>query len=855
MSDEAADFEDFSEEKLLQIPSHRTTWDQKDLLANILSRYFQVVGELGGTRWPVWKVDVKAQNDVHESVIDLNFHLKNLGWMAKLQNGDPWLLQIIPLPERQFPSIKTTVSFWSLSILTATIAGMVWLDGSRPDSGWFANSLFVDSLLGYTIPIFSIILFASFVQRYHAKRNGLRIGHLTPIPEPSVSLFSLGILSKSMLIWPFGILLIPSLPRMDARPWKDRTILGWSAIIVPSIMIVFGMILWLIGLILTPEIVTVTSVQYVSEMPLLVNLLSSIFIDGVESKSVWAHPFSKAGAMLCFFGWISLLPVPTFPGGRLMIARTGMSEARNSTNQLFLFGVILVFAWMFEAFGSFNIWLPVLGVIFPLILFMGADRRIPIILDEPKGMENDTIRRLGICLFAIFLLGLPAQTPFQLDDDWDDDIYYEFSDSITIFETNQSWSGSIEIKVINPSSIVQDWQLSLGTRNDVVSQHWDFVWECSDDEKDSVLADGCGDYIKPSMESTVKLHINWKSETFSPFSENFYLITYLGDQPNVDQIKIKPDLDVYPDSKWQIIYDSKEIKRCIKLNFDSEINSNVTFSKSDSDYNFQTRMYWIEGDSDLSTEINSQLEQLCIKGQDPVVLLRSHVLDIIQIDNYSFNPDAPSLQDKLISPINGTYIDSTPQRGWGSNFNSGDILSISQTECQLEPKVSTPTKPDNISQQWVWNTNYRDTALMPAIQENDSILLVVDDLETIIICSENMYPEPKKIISVEEGPELVLERNGNFYRLWTSIWASAANGSGPNLSEFSIHNHDNNSIRVNIVQTTSGNGSEEWQIESSVTELIQGENKFSFIPPQSILSTMWLNFEDGEVYIYLGSYS
>ena len=33
------------------------------------------------------------------------------------------------------------------------------------------------------------------------------------------------------------------------------------------------------------------------------------------------------------------------------------------------------------------------------------------------------MRRMGIILFVIFLLALPAQTPFALDEDWDSYIY------------------------------------------------------------------------------------------------------------------------------------------------------------------------------------------------------------------------------------------------------------------------------------------------------------------------------------------------------------------------------------------------------------------------------------------------
>ena len=120
-----------------------------------------------------------------------------------------------------------------------------------------------------------------------------------------------------------------------------------------------------------------------------------------------------------------------------------------------------------------------------------------------------------------------------------------------------------------------------------------------------------------------------------------------------------------------------------------------------------------------------------------------------------------------------------------------------------------------------------------------------------------MYPEPSLEVSVEFGPEVILERNGNFYRLWTSIWASAVNGqlSSSNLSEFILHNPTNETIGVNIVQTTSGNESTDWIIANSTNLLSPGENEFQFIPPNSVVSTLWVDFEDGEVYIYLGSYS
>ena len=304
-------------------------------------------------------------------------------------------------------------------------------------------------------------------------------------------------------------------------------------------------------------------------------------------------------------------------------------------------------------------------------------------------------------------------------------------------------------------------------------------------------------------------------------------------------------------------YDSDDVMRCVEIYSDNEQPYNVSFPNSASDFNFETRMYWIEGYQGLEAEITEDIGEICIKGQDPVVLLRSYVLNVIKVGEHFFSPQNPILPMRLITPENGTLVDSTEVRGWGAELESGDILSVSEQTCKLNPMVSTPTKPSNLSQQWVWNTNYRSSSMIPAIQDNDSLLIVLSDEDEVSICSQQLYPVPDSIISIDYGPELMFERNGNFYRMWTSLWASAANGelSGNNMSEFVIHNPVNSTTRVNIVQTTSGEDSDEWLVVESVNEILPGENRFSFIPPDNLLSTMYIDYEDGEVYIYLGSYS
>lgn len=86
-----------------QIKVHRDAWGQKELLETIVSRHFVVNSELGGTKWPVWKVDEQDNTDVHDSLDKLNVHLESLGWMAKLQYGEPWLCRFYRFLKDNFP--------------------------------------------------------------------------------------------------------------------------------------------------------------------------------------------------------------------------------------------------------------------------------------------------------------------------------------------------------------------------------------------------------------------------------------------------------------------------------------------------------------------------------------------------------------------------------------------------------------------------------------------------------------------------------------------------------------------------------------------------------------------------------
>ncbi|MGB2393715.1 MAG: hypothetical protein ACPICH_06325, partial [Poseidonia sp.] len=220
------------------LPHHKKAWSQHDLLASTLSEYVDVVQKDGG-RWPAWTV-ASPNDDIHGDLLRLNAHLDRLGWMGKLTKGEPWVITVFPVPERQFPRFNTVLMFWVLSFLTLTLAGDHWMSKARPEGGWFHASSLIDALLGYTLPVLVVLAVASQLQRQVAGRYGVRSGHLLPVPDFTIALYALGLFPSSWLFWPFGLLLIPTMPRMDARPWPHRAALGFTALSVPLVLGVSG---------------------------------------------------------------------------------------------------------------------------------------------------------------------------------------------------------------------------------------------------------------------------------------------------------------------------------------------------------------------------------------------------------------------------------------------------------------------------------------------------------------------------------------------------------------------------------------------------------------------------------------
>ena len=830
--------------------SHRKDWKQHDLLAAILRRYFYVASHMSGGFLPTWVVSPKDGKDIDESLAEANKYFKKLGWAAKLSQTDEWIIQMIPLPERPFPSSRLTLIMWSVSALTLTLAGSYWMEGSRPEGGWFLQSSFWDVVVGYTLPVLGSLFLASLIQKRTASHFNHRVGHITPLPEPTISLWSLGLFSQTALIWPFGLFLIPTLPRMDARLWEDRKVLGWVAISVPAALITFGLALWGIGLWLTPDYVAITQAQNVPQGPFIIEILGQWLLDDYLTRLIWSHPFVKAGALLTFFGWISLLPIPTFPGGRIMVARSGHMEARSSSNQMFLFFIILAFAWMFEAFNGFTIWILVLTLILPLLLFMGADRSSPVLLNEPKGLDLSAMKNIGIVMLVAILFALPSQVPFERDDDWNADVMFEMETIFGAEKIDERWNAKISLNVVNPSSVNRDWavdydQFAAGLEN------WAKVWECDGEDEETINGFGCGSVLPPRTQTTVVLNLTWTDLEHSPPLTNFSLLTLTDDDYGSYPISVHPDLPFYPDSLWEMVLSEGELKRCMSFISYSDEQLNVSFPYADQSLDIQSRLQWIEGQNNLEAQYESAPGQLCLRGLDPVVL-RTSELNTIQLNDELFDGGMPELPLIAVVPSHGWNISSNAELGWGFELNSSGILSSIDAPCPLNPALSIPSTPT--VGEWIWDLDVRKISNIPAVQdENRSLTVRMSDGTSMHVCSPHLSVEAKFNFTVEEGPELIFQRYNTSHRMWSNMWMAAYNGTllQSEGANFSFYSSSNQSIPVQI--NYQGNG-EQWTTVRSVSSLSNGWNSFEFAPSNSTLSTLWFEHQDESIVIHLASY-
>jgi len=783
-----------SDEKLIH--AHKDSWSTRELMSRILSRHCRVLEDIGG-RVPTYLVAEKQSENMHDALVEINKHLSKLGFSARLYPDEPWILQLIPDPTRQWPSPRFVASMWILSMLTTLLAGEMWMDGARPKDGWFVSNVTLDAFLGYTLPLFSALIVASFVQKKIAAQKGVHLPHLFPIPGPA------------MIWWPFGILGFASLPRSDARLWPDRSSLGVTALSAPLVMILTGMSFILIGLNLTPDIVPLLSTPLSVELPLIIQLIG-LSMEGETAlllKTSWAHPLTRVGMTLTFLGWVSLLPIPTFPGGRILIARMGIPEARSGSTQVMLLLVVLLFAFLFGAFAGWNIWVPIVALTASLLITKGSDPRLPIVLDDFKGLPEIDHRRLGVILFMCFMLALPSQIPFYEDNYWDEEITWEIGDDKLSIE--EGWFNQT-ITVSNPSLVVQEWEITYlgglyGSSN--LSE-----LDCKSGEMKS--ENTCSGTIDPLDDIKVEFSLQWVESWNTSAME----ISWLVGQEIISS-GVKPDLLKYPIGMWEFNNDLDDPEACISIKTKSE-TLNVSADTNVASWDNVNQ----EGNITLSDD-----NQICLQslsGDD-----MAWVSDMeFSIDNATFKSGYSHQNEVAISP-EGVLLNEQELM-----FSQSVLALNHEGNCLEFGNPSPPLFSDNGTR--IWNMSILPVALNRLEQSNDSIVLYAEEGSNITDC-DSIY-NPKKY-TVSQGPTLIVGAGEER----TQHWIGPVEFSNNLLLIENPMSYD-----VPLLIEFDGDGPQ-WDVSTNIILESGQSTSVSATSPLSGHSYSWLELDDGDVILHL----
>jgi len=448
------------------------TWGQRELIEEICSRYF-VIGNQSGLSDFSWEINSRDGGDISTNLNELNIHLKQLSLIGLLDEGNPPILSII-----RYPVDPVNVPFWQQSLIWftmfifTTLAGCYWISQFENSISIFNSELFLESLTFFSMPIFLTMLSAHFIRKYIASLFRVDVGNLVPIAFPLISPF-----------WPFGIVGVFGQKRVDTITYPNRRSLGIIELSSIVVLVLFGSILSIIGISITsaspPESV---SDPLILQANFIVELLSNLFLgDDVSIRLQWVHPIALAGFGLSMIGWILILPIPGFPGDRILHSIVGSKNLDQSTNTTSIFLMTLTLMCLVFLSTTFWPWL-ILASLASWRRFSSEHIPVALIVDESLELDRNSKNLLMTISVVIILLGFPGLSPVEDIEDWDSGL--DISEWDTEFSSN-SWVNvekSLELKTSGLLSVSGELKVLIDGESDrwiIDSDCFDVGMKCS----------------------------------------------------------------------------------------------------------------------------------------------------------------------------------------------------------------------------------------------------------------------------------------------------------------------------------------------------------------------------------------
>lgn len=797
-----------------------SAWTQQDLLLHIIHRYFDLGNEAMAGQ--AWEVQAKSGRSDSEALIQLNKELEPLGYLSMLDRGNPPILSIAHYPEGQ-----QVIANWQLSVVWLMMAGFLTMIGSawlmQFDSSATAldSNLLRESMFYMAIPMIFVLGLASEIRRRIALNYGVKIGHVVPIAFPIMA-----------VSWPFGLAGVLSQHRADLIPIPNRRALAIIELTVPIILFLGGSLLTIIGLHLTPlEPPELSSSPIGFENNILISILTLDWMgEDLLIKLQWIHLTGLAGIGLTLIGWTLLLPIPGFPGDRLLHALIGPAEMSDSNRQTGIFILMLGAMVMIFVNTDYMPWL--------LIAALAAMRRFspensppPLVVDESIVPSNKERSRFATLLVFVLIMGFPGLNPSFTINQWDEGL--DTSGWVEEIELNISESHNLTLE-LNPEGInpVSGWiQIRLEGE---YSQLWDITSSQFNENKiyrfDEVTQNS-PDELRLTI---IPMDIAQDDTTLLPDASMWLRILVDVDDHIEEHLTVlrHPETTSPIDPLWLLIEDTETPRICMSVQKVDDRPASLVL----------TNPFWeFENDTNLT---QAGLHDVCLRGYEGALQSSQYKDEFRRIMG---PPLALDFEDgERITwwlPVNGTEAKlqisdegwQIPEWDWFSHDRNYTITYASEGSAFCPSSEIMPEM--EIGNNWNWTFTDRSSIRIPAGQLGFGTLFF-DSNGWLAICEEGIILRSYMIV---EGDDVVLIE-GDI-------------GQHLSSTDYIISNRMNKTLPVTVSWTGDSPNSDVWSVSipnetapnSEVMMIIEA------VGSTNLYRSVWFTVEDGEITVNLAA--
>ena len=818
---------DEDEIDILPLNLHKKRWNQKDLLERIVSRHFNIFESVSSI-WPAWTVEPIDELEMSFALEELNLHLTKLDWMAKIFPDNPSILKVLPKPRGLFIlGKKQLFIFWALAFLSTWGMGIEWINTYQNNSSIFDLNTLYRSFLYYALPLIGALFIANLTQIYLAKRNNMRIGNMIPILFPI-----------PLSLWPFGIIAIPSHPKMDSICWSNTKKMVAICLSGPAVMLILGTLYLTIGIMISPNSISELSSQPLKiNPPLLVELFFSLIPNDYSENLglYWIHPIGLAGMALTLIGWINLLPIPTLAGGRILAGLLGLDDMAKVGTQISLMALILILGISYGFLEGNSLWTFIVIGSFMLLFLHGTDQKLPIILDETKTVDEGFSRNFASIFVIFLLLLLPAKMPIEPIEDWDSEMEINLEERYYFDDY-----GSIQLSISNPSLIGKEINQKIWLMS---PENITFDISCT---QKNIIEDCNNLIINPH--SSINIIFQSKNNiTPNQSVEVIYFIEYLG-LKEYNHINFIPNTLIQTHSpRWEYNNDLISPELCINISNNGE------------EIEIQVSNNW----NLIENIIKSGQQKICVLGEAGFILSEN---ENISNPSIYYNSNGTNHTIKLL-PHQNNHLLLSPHNGWNftnsfpntSPFKSSNELEISEEQNFLCSNSTAHPLMGN-SENILWNaTSSYSRKILPA-EINKTLTIKLPDVGFMINCNRD-NPFESQRYSIKEGPMILV--NGTQSSIaWGNIplWDLAKCINCTNDRSNGILNISLFSLEEDITISTRFHGDIiPWNLnyDSSLSSNNESDISISWSidSHEDVFLMAWLDFNSNNMEIHLTAWS